>query len=190
MTSTTEHIACAFEDLSVPSHLRMFQSANANSTYFYSRQPYFELFGQRVKSWTQQHGLPPFFEDDIQRFFDEQWTLHTKELTTNPRFSFQKIKHLQQWLPPEAILHHANHEQAKLTVFCSDCIFKAPGTHGMIQNFFADYPSPMIKRNREFMNLCRQRFRRNTSGPSIPNLPYHTDLFSLNGRSNLRKVEL
>lgn len=93
-------------------------------------------------SWTQQHGLPPFLDDDIKRFFDQQWTLHTRELAKNPRFSFQKIKHLQQWLPKEAILHHADHEQAKLTVFVLGCIFKALGIHGMILNFFADYPFP------------------------------------------------
>ena len=121
--STTGHMASAFEDLSVPRHLRIFQSANANSTYFYSRQPYFELFVRRVMSWTQQHGLPPFTDDEIQRFFDQQWTLHTRELAKNPRFSFQKIKHLQQWLPKEAILHHADHEQAKLTVFLSAVVF-------------------------------------------------------------------
>ena len=57
--STSDHIACAFEDLSVPTHLRIFQSANANSTYFYSRQPFLELFTQRVASWTKQQGIPP-----------------------------------------------------------------------------------------------------------------------------------
>ena len=34
--STTGHMASAFEDLSVPSHLRMFHSANANSTYIFT----------------------------------------------------------------------------------------------------------------------------------------------------------
>ena len=67
--------------------------------------------------------MPPFTDDDIQRFFDQQWTLHTRELAKNPRFSCQKIKHLQQWLPKEAILHHADHEQAKLTVFCPRLYF-------------------------------------------------------------------
>ena len=122
--STTDHIACAFEDLSVPSHLRIFQSANANSTYFFSRAPYFELFEQRVHSWTLQHALPPFSDEDIQHFLDKQWTLHCRELLTTPRFSFQKIKHLQQSLPHEAILHHADHEQAKLTSFCPRLYFQ------------------------------------------------------------------
>jgi len=45
-------------------------------------------------------------------------------LKVTPRFSFQKIKHLQQWLPPEAILHHGDHEQAKLTVFCPRLYFQ------------------------------------------------------------------
>ena len=122
--STTDHIACAFEDLSVPKHLRIFQSANANSTYFYSRTPYFEQFTQRITSWTQQHGLPSFTDEEIRSFLDEQWTLHTQELTTNPRFTFHSIKHLQQWLPSDAILHHGDHEQAKLTVFCPHLYFQ------------------------------------------------------------------
>ena len=42
----------------------------------------------------------------------------------NPRFTFQKIKRLQQWLPSEAILHHGDHEQAKLTVFCPQLYFQ------------------------------------------------------------------
>lgn len=141
-------------------------------------------------SWTQQHGLPPFTDDDIKRFFDQQWTLHTRELAKNPGFSFQKIKHLQQWLPKEAILHHADHEHAKLTVFVLGCIFKALGIHGMILNFFADYPLPMNKHNREFMTLCAQPFKRNTSGLSIPNLNYHMDLFFSRERNRLRRAEL
>ena len=124
LISTTDHIACAFEDLSVPSYLRIFQSANANSTYFYSRQPFFVLFAQRVTSWTQRHGLPPFTDEEIRSFFDEQWLLHLQELTVTPRFTCHKIKHLQQWLPQEAILHHGDHEQAKLTVFCPRLYFQ------------------------------------------------------------------
>ena len=123
VSPTTDHLACALEDLSVPTHLRMFQSANANSTYFYSKRPYFELFIQRLTSWTQQHGLPPFTDEEVNSFFDEQWSLHIQELTTTPRFTFQSIKHLQQWLPSEAILHHGDHEQAKLTVFLSTFVF-------------------------------------------------------------------
>ena len=102
----------------------MFQSANANSTYFYNQQTYYDLFSERVSLWTKQHGLPPFSDDNIWNFFQQQWTLHTKELLKAPRFTFQKIKHLQQWLPKEAILHHADHEQAKLTIFCPRLYFQ------------------------------------------------------------------
>jgi len=105
-------------------HLRLFQSANANSTYFFSRAPYFELFQQRVNSWTSQHGLPPFSDEDIYYFLEKQWTLHCRALSITPRFTFKKIKHLQQWLPREAILHHADHEQAKLTIFCPRLYFQ------------------------------------------------------------------
>ena len=87
---------------------------------------FFALFTQRVTSWTQQHGLPPFTDEEIRSFFDEQWSLHLLELTVTPRFTFHNIKHLQQWLPQEAILHHGDHEQAKLTVFCPHLYFQGP----------------------------------------------------------------
>lgn len=102
----------------------MFQSANANSTYFYSRQPYFDAFSSRLSIWTKQHGLPPFTEDEISMFLHQQWHLHNQELQNFPRFSFQKIKHLQKWIHGSAILHHADHEQAKLTVFCPCLYFR------------------------------------------------------------------
>ena len=120
----SEHLAVALEELDLPPQLEIFKSANANSTYFYSRQPYFELFSSRVYSWTRQHGLPPFTDAEIWIFFNDQWKAHTDELRRTDRFSFQKIKHLQQWLHQSAVLHHADHEQAKLTVFCPRLYFR------------------------------------------------------------------
>ena len=73
--------------------------------------------------WTQQHGLPPFTDAEIWRFINQQWKEHTQEIHRTARFSFQKIKHLQQWLHHSAVLHHADHEQAKLTVFCPRLYF-------------------------------------------------------------------
>ena len=120
----SEHLAVALEELDLPPQLAIFKSANANSTYFYSRQPYFDLFSSRVYSWTRQHGLPPFTDTEIWSFFNDQWKAHTDELRRTDRFSFQKIKHLQQWLHHSAVLHHADHEQAKLTVFCPRLYFR------------------------------------------------------------------
>ena len=120
----SEHIAVALEDLELPSQLMSFKSANANSTYFYSRQPYFDRFSSRLTSWTKQHGLPPFTDTELRTFFDQQWKTHIQELHRTDRFSFQKIKHLQQWLHHSAVLHHADHEQAKLTVFCPRLYFR------------------------------------------------------------------
>ena len=120
----SEHLAVALEDLDLPSQLISFKSANANSTYFYSRQPFYDQFSTRVRSWTQQHGLPPFTDTEIWRFFNQQWKSHAREIQSTDRFSFQKIKHLQQWLHQSAVLHHADHEQAKLTVFCPRLYFR------------------------------------------------------------------
>ena len=120
----SEHLAVALEDLDLPSQLISFKSANANSTYFYSRQPFYDQFSSRVTSWTQQHGLPPFTDTELWRFFNQQWKSHAREIRRTDRFSFQKIKHLQQWLHHSAVLHHADHEQAKLTVFCPRLYFR------------------------------------------------------------------
>ena len=109
----SEHLAVALEDLDLPSQLISFKSANANSTYFY-----------RLTSWTQQHGLPPFTDTEIWSFFNQQWKSHTHEIRRTDRFSFQKTKHLQQWLHHWAVLHHADHEQANLTVFCPRLYFR------------------------------------------------------------------
>ena len=42
--SDSAHVAVALEDLDLPTQLAMFKSANANSTYFYSRQPFLICF--------------------------------------------------------------------------------------------------------------------------------------------------
>ena len=120
----SDHLPVALEDLDLPPRLEMFKSANANSTYFYSRQPFFDLFSTRLHGWTKQHGIPPFTDAEIWNFFDKQWRAHSDELRSTIRFSFQKIKHLQQWLHYSAVLHHADHEQAKLTVFCPRLYFR------------------------------------------------------------------
>ena len=42
--SDSEHLAVALEDLDLPSQLITFKSTNANSTYFFSRQPFLICF--------------------------------------------------------------------------------------------------------------------------------------------------
>ena len=119
-----DHLAIALEDLNLPELLSIFRSANADSTYFYSRQPYFEQFSSRLTSWTNQHGIPLLTDTELWTFFHHQWHQHFHELRTRERFSFQKIKHLQQWIHQSAVLHHADHEQAKLTAFCPRLYFR------------------------------------------------------------------
>ena len=63
--SDSGHVAVALEDLDLPPQLAMFKSANANSTVFYSRQPFFDLFSTRLHRWTKQHGIPPFTDLEI-----------------------------------------------------------------------------------------------------------------------------
>ena len=119
-----DHLAVTLDDLRLPPSLSMFHAANANSAYFFSRKPYFDTFSTSVNRWTTQHGLPPFSQYKLNSFFNSQWLLHLQELEKYPRFSFQKIAHLQKWIHPSAILHHADHEQAKLTVFCPRLYFQ------------------------------------------------------------------
>ena len=123
-TENSDHLAVSLEDLQLPPNLKMFQTVNANSTYFYSRAPYWEMFTTSVHRWTRQHGLPPFTDVQLRQFFNAIWRLHVRELEHQPRFSFHTIKHLQHWIHHSAILHHADHEQAKLTIFCPCLYFR------------------------------------------------------------------
>ena len=111
--------------MNLPSKLRIFETANASSTFFPSFAQFQNMWHEQLQYWTKYHGCPPFSHRDLQAELLRQWTAHTKELQTNPRFSFHNIKHLLQWLPPNVVIHHADHEIHRITLFCPSFYFES-----------------------------------------------------------------
>ena len=120
-----QHVAVGIHELNLPSKLRIFETANASSTFFPSFAQFQNIWHEQLQYWTKYHGCPPFSHRDLQAELLRQWTAHTKELQTNPRFSFHNIKHLLQWLPPNVVIHHADHEIHRITLFCPSFYFES-----------------------------------------------------------------
>ena len=120
-----QHVAVGIHELNLPSKLRIFETANASSTFFPSFAQFQNMWHEQLQYWTKYHGCPPFSHRDLQAELLRQWTAHTKELQTNPRFSFHNIKHLLQWLPPNVVIHHADHEIHRITLFCPSFYFES-----------------------------------------------------------------
>ena len=120
-----QHVAVGIHELNLPSKLRIFETANASSTFFPSFAQFQNIWHEQLQYWTKYHGCPPFSHRDLHAELLRQWTAHTKELQTNPRFSFHNIKHLLQWLPPNVVIHHADHEIHRITLFCPSFYFES-----------------------------------------------------------------
>ena len=120
-----QHVAVGIHELNLPSKLRIFETANASSTLFPSFAQFQNMWHEQLQYWTKYHGCPPFSHRDLQAELLRQWTAHTKELQTNSRFSFHNIKHLLQWLPPNVVIHHADHEIHRITLFCPSFYFES-----------------------------------------------------------------
>ena len=114
-----QHVAVELQELNLPLKLRIFQTANASSTFFPSFAQFQKIWHEHLQYWTKFHGCPPFSHDELQAELLRQWTAHTTELRENPRFTFQNIKHLLQWLPQNVVIHHADHEIHRITLFLS-----------------------------------------------------------------------
>ena len=117
-----QHVAVELQELNLPLKLRIFQTANASSTFFPSFAQFQKIWHEHLQYWTKFHGCPPFSHDELQAELLRQWTAHTTELRENPRFTFQNIKHLLQWLPQNVVIHHADHEIHRITLFCP-CLY-------------------------------------------------------------------
>lgn len=123
-TTDIEHIAVDLEQMRLPQRLQVFQDANANSTYFLARLPYFHQVLNQFSRWLKQHGLPPTLLQDFEAFLDQQWRLHLDHLAGSPRLTFHSVKHLLQWLHSDVVIHHGDHEQFRLTLFCPQLYFQ------------------------------------------------------------------
>ena len=116
------HVAVSLEDLILPPELRLLQYANANSTFFLTKKDFFTRFHAQVRSWSKYHGLPPIGDDFIEEFLETHWVLHTAQLQYAPRYTKQLVVRLKAWLPRSCVIHHADHEAYKFTLFCP-CLY-------------------------------------------------------------------
>ena len=111
-------IAAALEQFQFPPDLQIFQNANSRSTYFRSRNDVFKNFEERLLLWTRHHGLPPCSVALVSQFLLKHWTLHCQEIQQRTRFTHSDLARLKRWLPRNVVLHHADHEIHRITVFC------------------------------------------------------------------------
>lgn len=119
------HYVAQLAQIKLPKHLLLFQQANAGSTYFLAKHHYIQQCEELFAAWTKHHGLPHRMIGAFRHFLDEQWLLHLQQLEEEPRFTFQKVKQLKMFLPPHSVIHHGDHEQHSLTVFCPQLYFQA-----------------------------------------------------------------
>ena len=108
----------------MPSRLRIFVNANAHSTYFYSRSQFFALCSRAITRWLKHHGLPLSLASQFMDKLAVEWKLHLDAIDLLPRFSFHAVQHLLHWLPKECVIHHGDHEQFRLTLFCPRLYFQ------------------------------------------------------------------
>eukprot|EP00438_Fugacium_kawagutii_P022528 Skav234760 [mRNA] locus=scaffold4095:94:1527:- [translate_table: standard] len=88
-----------------------------------AQNQYFSHCETLFAQWTKHHGLPHRMKSAFRQFLFEQWKLHLAELEDHPRFTFGLVKKLQAFLPRDAVIHHGDHEQHCITVFCPQLYF-------------------------------------------------------------------
>ena len=120
----TGHVAINLDDVNLPSKLHIFANANANSTYFHSRSQYFNICSNAIICWLKHHGLPPQLAFKFMEKITAEWKLHLDAIDNLPRFSFHAVQHLLHWLPKDCVIHHGDHEQFRLTLFCPQLYFQ------------------------------------------------------------------
>ena len=125
-----QHLAVNLEDLKLPKFLAVFSDVNANSTYYLSKTSFLERVQPKFQQWLRHHGLPPGLSTPFQQFMHDQWKLHLQSLDHHPRLTFRDVKNLLRWLPYNCVLHHGDHEQFRITVFCPKLYF-----HGAMQTW-------------------------------------------------------
>ena len=125
-----QHLAVNLEDLKLPKFLAVFSDANANSTYYLSKTSFLERVQPKFQQWLRHHGLPPSLSTPFQQFMHDQWKLHLQSLDHHPRLTFRDVQSLLRWLPYNCVLHHGDHEQFRITVFCPKLYF-----HGALQTW-------------------------------------------------------
>jgi hypothetical protein len=77
-----------------------------------------------VTRWLKHHGLPPQLASAFMQKITTEWKLHLDPIDNLPRFSLHAVQHLLHWLPKDCVIHHGDHEQFRLTLFCPRLYFQ------------------------------------------------------------------
>ena len=120
----TGHCCLSLEEMNLPPHLKHFRDCNMNSTFFIAWKPFWESCKKEFINWCHRHGLPTFGLQQFETFIQTQWECHKLDVQRQSRFTFHDLQNLKRWLPRDAVLHHGDHEQFKLTVFCPRLYFQ------------------------------------------------------------------
>ena len=118
------HCCFSLDELNLPQHLEHFRNCNMNSTFFIAWKPFWERCQTEFFRWCHRHGLPTFGMQQFESFVQRQWEYHKEEIHRQRRFTFHDLQNLKRWLPRDSVLHHGDHEQFKLTVFCPQLYFQ------------------------------------------------------------------
>ena len=121
---SSDHLAVNLEDLSLPPDPCLFSDVNANSTYYWSKTPYLQLATNRFRTWLKQDILEQHFWQPIRHFLTQEWKQHLDYVDHYPRLTFHAVQRLLRWLPYDCVLHHGDHEQYRITVFCPRLYFQ------------------------------------------------------------------
>jgi len=84
------------------------------------------MFKIRDWCWLKHHGLPPQLASAFMQKITAEWKLHLDATDNLPTFSFSfhAVQHLLHWLPKGYVIHHCDHEQFRLTLFCPQLYFQ------------------------------------------------------------------
>ena len=167
-------ISAALTDLALPSNLSIFQNANMQSTYFKPRDAFFREFQSELNSWSRYHGLPPVEPVAAHQFLLSQWSLHVQELHHVPRFTEADLRRLKNWLPSDVILHHADHETYRLTIFCPRLYSTGAANTWKDDQLFARFPGTLEEAQTEVAMALPTRLQTRyswgiTRQPRLPN---------------------
>ena len=134
------HTQTGHLDINLPSRIRIFVNAIANSTYLYSRRQYFALCSRAINRWLKHHGLPPSLAILFMDKLAVEWRHHLDAIDLLPRFSFHAVQHLLHWLPIRIVwfimLITSNFVWP---YFVPGCIFKERSIPGRIRNCLNNY---------------------------------------------------
>ena len=93
-----DHLIVTLADLQLPVHLRRLLNANMNSTFFPTKQCYFDSVRKSLIKWLRHHGLPTTLSLHVNAFLTTQWKHHNLQLHHEDRFTARSVKHLQEFL--------------------------------------------------------------------------------------------